>query len=130
MNILCVKFLDFRWHNFCIRAGMRLQMAMNSMISEAEDRRHHAESGRLAQEARRKQWSSFRDGLTDGRRFALKTVFWFGVLIATFNYRNQIAEFLIPAAQTVLVRVQHLGDNSKLKQAINQPDTDIADIAN
>jgi len=103
---------------------------MNSTVGSAELRRQHEESARLTQAARAKARASFREGLTDGRRFALKTIFWFGVFIATFNYRNQIAEFLTPAAENVFVSVQHLGDNSKLKQAINKPDSDIADISN
>jgi len=101
---------------------------MNSSVGSAELRRQHEESARLTQAARAKARASFREGLTDGHRFALKTIFWFGVFIVTFNYRNQIAEFLTPAAKIVLVRVQHLGDHSRLQQAITQPDSDLADI--
>jgi len=107
-----------------------MEMSIDSTVGSEELRRQHEESARLIQAARDKEWLSFRERVADGRRFAIKTVFWFGVLIVTFNYRNQIAEFLIPAAKNVLVHVQHLGDNSKLKQAINKQDEDIADISN
>ena len=105
-----------------------MEMAMNSMVGSEELRRQHEESARVAQAARAKEWSSFRERLTDGRRLAFKTIFWFGVLIVTFNYRNQIAEFLTPAAKNVLVHVQHLGDHGKLQQAITKPDNDLADL--
>ena len=101
---------------------------MNSTVGSEELRRQHEASTRRPQAARTKARSSFWGGLTDGRRVAIKTIFWFGVLIATFNYRNQIAEFLTPAAEHVWVCVRHLGDHSKLQQAITKPDSDLADI--
>jgi len=101
---------------------------MNSSVGSAELRRQHEVAARLTEAAREKERASFRDRLTDGRRLALKTIFWFGVFIVTFNYRNQIAEFLTPAAKNVLISVQHLGDHSKLQQAITKPDSDLADI--
>ena len=107
---------------------INLEMAPNTMIGEAELRRQHQESVRLEQAAQGKALASFRDRLTEVRRRAVKTIFWCGVLALVFNYRAEIADFFVPAAKTVLVRVQHLGDGSKLKQALATPDSDVADI--
>jgi hypothetical protein len=107
---------------------INLEMAPNSVVGEADFRRQHEESTRLTKAAAGNGWSSFRDGLTDARRTAVKTIFWLGVLALVLNYREEIADFFVPAAKTVLVRVQHLGDGSKLKQALATPDSDVADI--
>ncbi len=107
---------------------INLEMAPNTVVGEAELRRQHQESARLEQAARGKAWSSFRDRLIAARRSAVKTIFWLGVLAFVFSYRDEIADFLVPAAKTVFVRVQHLGDGGKLKQALATPDSDVADI--
>jgi hypothetical protein len=103
-------------------------MAMNNTVGEQEIRRQHEESTRLTRAARGKEWSSFRRRLADGGRLAVKTIFWLGVLAAVFNYRTQIAEFIVPAAKDVLTGAQHLGDHSKLQQALTAPDSDAANI--
>jgi hypothetical protein len=120
--------MNLNWHDFCDKTGVKLQMAMNNAVGEQEIRRQHEESARQTRATRGNEWSSFRRRLADGGRLAVKTIFWLGVLAAVFNYRTQIAEFIVPAAKEVLTGAQHLGDHSQLKQALATPDKDLADI--
>jgi hypothetical protein len=107
---------------------MKLQMAMNSVVGEAESLRQQEETVRHQCATRAKLWGKIRGDLAAGARKAARGIFWAVVLTLAICYHVEILNFIGPKVSALLAPVKQISDTSSLRQAAVDHENEVADV--
>ena len=107
---------------------MKLQMAMNSAVGDAESLRHQEKTVRHQCESRAKLWGKIRGDLAAGARKVARGFFWAVVLTLAICYRAEILNFIGPKVSALLAPVKQIGDTSSLRQTAVEHENEVADV--